>query len=368
MSSFNATAGSKSSKKGPIPPKTSRQCSECKQTLPRLRFSVSQWKRLANKGASCTQCIDKRLGRGSAATNGAPQASSSSSSSSSDLHMIEDLMTSLNVRMHVVENYIYNASDPVSIQKMERSNAAYADLMNDLLLQERPGGSVSFVGVDCEGTDSQKFDHLPNKAGCMMVQIASPNVVVVECITSKRGSGGGKGAGLSHLLRCLLQDPRLTKSFCDQSGDVRALNAEMDLAEVIDLSPPPEYGAGGKVANISDVQTLSSMKGFKQKRAGLAQVISFATCLPFKKQNFKKNAWWRLKTVEEMVNARGFLQYAAADAWGTFLAEFYLRNEVPKKGGGTTLEALTRDIQLVQSGRYVYSSEVGSEGGNKETS
>lgn len=34
-----------------------------------------------------------------------------------------------------------------------------------------------------------------------MIQVSSPNVVVVECITSKRGDGRGKGVGLSLPLR-----------------------------------------------------------------------------------------------------------------------------------------------------------------------
>jgi len=243
--------------------------------------------------------------------------------------MLEDLMSTLSVKIQIVENFHPQIPNSVADQKARRNLKAYTLLTRDLLRQEQSGGG-SFLGVDCEGTDSQKFSHLPNKAGCMMIQVSSPNVVVVECITSKRGDGRGKGVGLSLPLRDILCDPKITKVFCDQSGDVKALNAEMDLNEVLSCvgSPlaPPNYVEKSKVENIADVQVMAKNKGSNVKKAGLAQVVSYGCGVEVRKQNFKKNAWWRLKSVEEMINARGFTTYAAADAWGTWLAMLYLKN------------------------------------------
>lgn len=78
----------------------------------------------------------------------------------------------------------------------------------------------------------------------------------------------------------------------------------MDLNEVLSCvgSPlaPPNYVEKSKVENIADVQVMAKNKGSNVKKAGLAQVVSYGCGVEVRKQNFKKNAWWRLKSVEEV--------------------------------------------------------------------
>ena len=221
-------------------------------------------------------------------------------------------MNSAGVVVYVVENARRRAESGShgggEDEKMRRLDEAYGALMGDI---------DGIVGVDCEGTDSARFQHLRIKHGCQMVQVSSPRVVVVECITDKRGAGRGKGAGLSDPLRRILGDATIAKAFCDASGDVRGLRAEMDALDVLGEE---YYG----VNNVVDVQTLARERGHDVKKAGLAQVVTFAVGFDVKKLSIKKKGWWRLKNVEAMVREEGFLEYAAADAWGTWLSHEYL--------------------------------------------
>lgn len=69
--------------------------------------------------------------------------------------------------------------------------------------------------------------------------------------------------------------------------------------------------------NYVDVQKL--IVSTTKRSLGLSEAISLVD--PCKKrwtkQNFKKNKWWRLRSGTAMMHAPGFVQYAAADAWGT---------------------------------------------------
>lgn len=155
MSSFTAgsSAPSKSSRRkgagpGPIPAKTSGHCKECNQTLPKASFSPSQWKKETSYnrggGASCTSCINKRL-------NITPTTTTTSPKPQTELfYMLEDLMSTLSVKIQIVENFHPQIPNSVADQKARRNLKAYTLLTRDLLRQEQSGGG-SFLGVDCEG-------------------------------------------------------------------------------------------------------------------------------------------------------------------------------------------------------------------------
>jgi len=73
------------------------------------------------------------------------------------------------------------------------------------------------------------------------------------------------------------------------------------------------------------VQKLCGSNG--KARLGLAQVITCATGIAFVKQSFKKKQWWRLSSAQQMIDAKGFVKYAAGDAWGTWLAYHFIAEQ-----------------------------------------
>ena len=208
-------------------------------------------------------------------------------------------MAEAGVKVYTVENVRAvrvgkGSSSPCIEEKIRMRDAAYAALRADL------DPLHPMVGVDCEGTGTDFWSHVPNGNGCAMVQVATRHVVIVECVTAKRepstsagaasrcGGGAGAGAGLSDELRSILSDPDIMCAFCDHKGDAQSIAAETD--------PNETEGEPCQLANVVDVQALAG----KQK-LGLAQTATFATGVALSKQSFKKKGWWRLRSVEAYV-------------------------------------------------------------------
>lgn len=277
--------------RSPASDASSRKCSACAKSLPATSFSQSQYKRPANKRATCAAC----LSTAAAAASTAPGGSAAPPPSFS----LEPLMDACGARTYLVENG--RASPPSApplprpvcdIQKAARREQAYRALLDDL----RSDGSPSFLGVDCEGTSPDLFENYGG-AGAILVQVSSRNVVVVEALTDRREQLGG---GLSDELRAIVADPEIALIFCDAKGDVKALNAEM-------AAGAGNGGTAGAVTNIIDVQNFQKTGGVKTK-AGLAAVLSSAVGVGIGKQSIKKNKWWRLRTPQAMVSAKGFVK------------------------------------------------------------
>eukprot|EP00520_Triparma_pacifica_P020345 CAMPEP_0118653700 /NCGR_PEP_ID=MMETSP0785-20121206/11970_1 /TAXON_ID=91992 /ORGANISM="Bolidomonas pacifica, Strain CCMP 1866" /LENGTH=130 /DNA_ID=CAMNT_0006546259 /DNA_START=567 /DNA_END=956 /DNA_ORIENTATION=+ len=130
-----------------------------------------------------------------------------------------------------------------------------------------------------------------------MLQISTLTHCVVEAITHP-------SLGLSDDAASIIVDGKLEKIFCDAKGDVKAIKEEIF-----------KRGKDERLEGcIVDVQKIA---GVGPKRLGLGSVISASLGVNVTKQSFKKNCWWRLKTAEDMIKAEGFVNYAAADAWGT---------------------------------------------------
>ena len=244
-------------------------------------------------------------------------------------------MLASGVTVHLVEN----GGKPSQAAKMAaRRKSAYAALAADLLSSPPLSSSspLPFLGVDCEMADYEKVKGLSDHVRLCFVQTSSRRVVVIEALTSRRGEREG---GLSDELRGILVDGEVEKVFCAKRQDVAALNAEMEAGG------GGESGAG-KVNNVRDVQTLARNFGRKGgegkgggggvgKEPGLAKVLSFASRgLVFTKRSIKKEQWWRLRSPEEMIAAAGYVQYAAADAWGTWLSYELMRKENEEGGTG----------------------------------
>lgn len=171
----------------------------------------------------------------------------------------------------------------IVVREPHEAAAAYAALAVSMHGHDRA------VGVDCEGVFGKGRPAL-------MVQVASPTVVVVE--TPRPASQ------LSAPLRALLEDSGTVKAFYAAKGDLDAITCAVNgIGDIADMIPEA------------------------QKRGGLAAAIAFAD--PEKrqwtKQSFSKRGWWRLKTAEAYLREPGFVRYAAADAWGTLRGYGWLR-------------------------------------------
>ena len=129
--------------------------------------------------------------------------------------------------------------------------------------------------------------------------MASRSIVVIETPVYNQ---------LSPSLTALLADQSIAKIFCGAKEDIRSLQS--------------------RVVNHVDLQSIIVTK--EKGKLGLAQVISAADPRKRKwtKQSFKKNKWWQLRSSTAMMRAPGFVQYAAADAWGTGRAYcWYLKSQ-----------------------------------------
>jgi len=99
---------------------------------------------------------------------------------------------------------------------------------------------------------------------------------------------------------------------------------------------------------------VAKLLGLQKKKSGLAAVLSFATRVEIKKQSFKKRGWWRLKNVEAMLSTDGFVAYAAADAWATWLAmRFLVAAPHPppvlrQRGSGSEEPGVAGDLQRLK--------------------
>ena len=246
----------------------------------------------------------------------APRAKAAVPQEAAEPIPLERCMEACGAKVYLVENG--RSPQFVSGQRMdeqvkhERRELAYQALLDDVA-----SSTYKVVGVDCEGTDDNRWTDVPNGGGCMMVQLATKNVVVVEALTSTRsGRNPDKRtqAGLSDQLRGILQDPDITKAFCDSAGDCKSLNCEMDDAA--------DTGRGRGIVNSTvDVQPMARVLvgGGAKKKMGLSAIAGLVAGVALTKQSFKKNRWWKLSSAKAMVNAQGFVNYAAADAWGTWL-------------------------------------------------
>ena len=119
--------------------------------------------------------------------------------------------------------------------------------------------------------------------------MASPSVVVIETPKHRKLSGS---------LTALLADASIAKIFCGAKGDIRSLKS--------------------RVVNYIDLQEIISGSN-ASRQLGLSQIISLTDPRKQKwtKQSFGKNRWWKLRSGPAMLREPGFVQYAAADAWGT---------------------------------------------------
>jgi hypothetical protein len=68
----------------------------------------------------------------------------------------------------------------------------------------------------------------------------------------------------------------------------------------------------------------------KFQNFGLINIISHATGQIYEKNSIKKQNWWGLNSSTSMKLHKKFVNYAAADAWGTFLAFTFLEKEKKK--------------------------------------
>ena len=184
---------------------------------------------------------------------------------------LEDVMEDEGVRIIVV-------------REPHEAAAAYAALVMSLHGHDRA------VGVDCEGVFGKGQPAL-------MIQVASPTVVVVE--TPRPASQ------LSAPLRALLEDSDTVKAFYAAKGDLDAI-----------------------VCAVSGISDVADMIPAAQKRGGLVAAIAFADPeqRQWTKQSFSKRGWWRLKTADAYLREPGFVRYAAADAWGTLRGYSWLRS------------------------------------------
>lgn len=102
---------------------------------------------------------------------------------------------------------------------------------------------------------------------------------------------------LSPSLANLLADKSIAKIFFGAKEDIKSIHSE--------------------VVNYVDLQKI--VVSTTKRRLGLSEAISLVD--PRKKQwtkqNFSKKQWWRLRSGTAMMSEPGFVQYAAADAWGT---------------------------------------------------
>jgi hypothetical protein len=177
-----------------------------------------------------------------------------------------------------LEREMLNAgAEIILVRKSSQAAAAYGHLLLSL------SGKPAAVGVDCEGTNAPQ---------AMMIQTSSPSVVVVEVPASG-------GARYSEQLRSLMRDDGVTKVFCGAGGDTDCMPFAIKCT--------------------ADIQRMARQKGDDCNQLGLGAVLSRADPQgrEWSKQSFKQRGWWRLGSGQRMVAEQGFVQYAAADAWGT---------------------------------------------------
>ena len=168
------------------------------------------------------------------------------------------------------------------VTRPEAAEAAYAKL--------RASMNTSCVGVDCEGT---------NFGRAMMVQIATHSMVIVETPIP--------GRPLSLPLQRLLMDAKTKKVFFGANADLAALQCTVN--------------------NVADLQTMCPTANGNVIGLSAALTHLDPASRQWSKQSFSANGWHRLRSGAAMRAATGFVQYAAADAWGTLLGYSWLTGD-----------------------------------------
>jgi len=182
------------------------------------------------------------------------------------------------------------------------SSVAYAALRASLLTADSLHGSV-VVGVDLEGTSNLQVG---SDGVALMVQVSSASVCVIEY---PRGR-------CSDELAALLSDAHITKAFCGVEGDAQHLGQGVAI--------------GGPVEDLEEMAT--ALLGPSKSKRGLAAILSLATDQKWAKRSIKKEKWWYFTNADQMIsNQRNFTCYAAADAWGTWLAHAKLAQKLAVK-------------------------------------
>jgi hypothetical protein len=183
------------------------------------------------------------------------------------------------------------ASKIIVVQTAREAERAYGVLLESLR------GSRKVVSVDCEGTTRQDGGEV---RCALMVQIASHSVVVVEV-----PEGAPYHGRLSQQARALLQDTKVLKVLHAGGNDTDVL--PVNVEPTVDVQEWVTHFGGMAKMPLHDVLTACDPQ---------ARVWS--------KQSFKKNRWYLLKSGQAMLAANGFKQYAAADAWGTLQAFYFM--------------------------------------------
>lgn len=169
----------------------------------------------------------------------------------------------------------------------------------ELFFAEKP----TAVGVDCEGThfEDEDIHSFP-----LVVQVACKNIVIIELPGEQLDAEGLPS--LSEGMIRLLDDASITKVFFDPTGkDVQCL--QRPCLPIFDLS---EWK--------SNLLRRRSSSNNKDDSFGLIEILSIVSNETYEKNSLKKKGWYRISTVDGVRRNKDFINYAAADAWGTILA------------------------------------------------
>jgi hypothetical protein len=158
----------------------------------------------------------------------------------------------------------------------------------------------SVVAIDCEGTSgSNSFP--------LLIQIATYEHVILEFPYEDETDG----PKLSSYLESILQNPNVLKIFCDPTGNDETMlhcicNNKLDLYTLFVLQN----------------SHLTKKDQNKAKNMGLIDYINYSVkgLYRYEKDSIKANGWHQMKTSASMKRNQPFLNYAAADAWGTLFA------------------------------------------------
>jgi hypothetical protein len=237
----------------------------------------------------------------------------------------------------------------VDRQKCEKNNIHLENAMFDsnvrvlfscpesweLFLNELP----AVVAIDCEGTTDRK---ITNSTFPKMIQISNNKFVIIEFPSDYKDRDGIPS--LSPYLSKLLDDPGVTKVFFDPTGlDKKMLNQTcLPSCDILTLLIENEFQKTLYEHDMKIMQQQSyntnNEKNEKLKKTiikkfqnfGLINIISHATGQIYEKNSIKKQNWWGLNSSTSMKLHKKFVNYAAADAWGTFLAFTFLEKEKKK--------------------------------------
>eukprot|EP01038_Epipyxis_sp_PR26KG_P010871 gene10871-14589_t len=172
--------------------------------------------------------------------------------------------------------------------------------------------SPKAVGIDCEGLNDVDVEE--NNGYPLMIQISTSEIVIIE-FPGENSTDEYDQACLSSNLTKLLLDKNILKVFFDPTGfDVKLLNIDVqprvDIADLIKQKYDKLDSKGKDLVGMGLIDTLSTV----------AKKV-------YKKQSIRSNGWWGLRSPKAIRTSKAFINYAAADAWGTLLA-YNLLNEM----------------------------------------